>query len=72
MQLGKIIWQSLPVPGGCYVSLTTPSDMLCNCFYLRRHLHHENKPNGDRLDTFSRVYKNLTGKDIVFEFPASH
>jgi len=39
---------------------------------LKVHLHHENKPNGDRLDTFSRVYKNLTGKDIVFEFPASH
>lgn len=36
---------------------------------IKVHLHHETKPAGDRIDTFTKVYKNLTGKDVVFEFP---
>jgi len=38
---------------------------------LKVHLHNESKPPGDRIDTFTKVYKNLTGKDVVFEFPSA-
>lgn len=37
---------------------------------LKVHLQQESKPTGDRIDTFTKVYKNLTGKDVVFEFPS--
>ena len=37
---------------------------------LKVHLHNESKPAGDRIDTFTKVYKSLTGKDVVFEFPS--
>merc|ERR1712211_40893 len=36
---------------------------------IKVHLHHETKPHNERIETFGKVYKNLTGKDVVFEFP---
>jgi small subunit ribosomal protein S7e len=36
---------------------------------IKIHLNHENKAGQDRIETYSKVYKYLTGKDVVFEFP---
>ncbi|EDQ93113.1 uncharacterized protein MONBRDRAFT_35710 [Monosiga brevicollis MX1] len=32
------------------------------------HLHKDSNTSQERLDTFVKVYKTLTGKDVVFEF----
>lgn len=45
---------------------------LDNSRLLKVHLHHESKPASDRIDVMTKVYKNLTGKEIVFEFPGGH
>ncbi|XP_068679419.1 small ribosomal subunit protein eS7-like [Montipora capricornis] len=38
---------------------------------LKVHLDKQQQTNVDhKLDTFSTVYKKLTGKDVVFEFPS--
>merc|ERR1712093_57609 len=38
---------------------------------LKVHLQDDNKAVQERLDAYSKVYKKLTGKDIVFEFPSA-
>eukprot|EP00053_Salpingoeca_punica_P000645 m.29659 g.29659 ORF g.29659 m.29659 type:complete len:197 (+) comp10462_c0_seq1:50-640(+) len=38
---------------------------------IKIHLNHEHKSAQDRLDTYSKVYKALTGKSVKFEFPTS-
>eukprot|EP00054_Salpingoeca_dolichothecata_P031394 m.263370 g.263370 ORF g.263370 m.263370 type:complete len:195 (+) comp26897_c0_seq1:45-629(+) len=36
---------------------------------LKAHLNQENKNVKDKLETFTKVYKALTNKDVAFEFP---
>eukprot|EP00045_Choanoeca_perplexa_P022038 m.8159 g.8159 ORF g.8159 m.8159 type:complete len:190 (+) comp9085_c0_seq1:92-661(+) len=35
---------------------------------LKTHLHQDSNSTVDRMDTYTKVYKSLTGKDVVFEF----
>ncbi len=37
---------------------------------LCRHLQQDSKGVQDRVDTYSKIYRTLTSKDVVFEFPA--
>ena len=47
----------------------THTALLCNC----RHLDQKDQKEVEyKLDTFSSVYRRLTGKDVQFEFTAGN